>query len=173
MCALKISCPVLQVHYLCSDIVIKLMSLFVSCITNFFAHAEVIELILESCCNLQVPIYCVPEHNRLTTYEASLCWDILWQLLCWKGTSSTTNSYAEWEHVFHKMYTAKRNCLCGLQSAEFIYIVINDDCFLKPTLLIFVMCCRPMKVESFCFLLDFRFTCFIPHFITAYYVLFL
>jgi len=74
--------------------------------------------------------------------------------------------------MFHKMDTAKRNCLCLLQSAEFIYIVINDDCFLKPTLLIFVMCYRLMKVESFCFLIDFRFTWFIPHLIAAYYLLF-
>jgi hypothetical protein len=54
------------------------------------AYAEVIELILESSCNLQVPIYHVPEHNRLITYEPSMCWDFLWQLLCWKGASSIT-----------------------------------------------------------------------------------
>jgi len=74
--------------------------------------------------------------------------------------------------VFHKMYTAKRNCLCRLQSAAFIYIVINDDYFLMSTLLIFVICYRLMKVGSFCFLRDFRFTWFIPHFIAAYYLLF-
>lgn len=44
--------------------------------------------------------------------------------------------------------------------------------FSKSTLLIFVMCYRLMKVESFCFLRDFRFTWFIPHFIAAYYLLF-
>jgi hypothetical protein len=80
-------------------------------------------------------------------------------------------SYANWDHVFHKMYTAKRNCLCGLQIAEFFYIVIYDDCFHKPTVLIFVMCYRLMEVESFCFLRNIRLTWFIPHIMAAYYLL--